>query len=128
MQPPMAYLIVRWLAVLAALSIAYLYFNYAVFLTWLAPTLVDYEHVDAWTYEAYLSFGRSLALVFTALLLGINIRPGWPHLRSKWNLFLVGAVLASLLVPPGWRFLAIDSCLDAGGRWIYEYERCSSAV
>lgn len=38
---------------------------------------------------------------------------------------VVGLLLALLLVVPRVRrFLAVDACLDAGGRYDYEFDRC----
>jgi len=122
------YAAARWILALGALVMAYLYFNYAAFSAWQTGAPNGWEHPDAWVYVAYRSFGRSLAFVSCAIIVVLNVRPGWPRIRSRWNLLLVGVALVAVLVPPAMRFLAIDSCLDLGGAWNYEFEHCDSAT
>lgn len=120
--------VARWIVVLALLAMAYFYFDYALISASQTAALSGYEQSEVWSYAAFESFGRGTALVFAAILAGFNIRSGWPRLRSRWNLFLVGALLIALFVPPAWRLMEIDSCLDSGAAWVYEYERCSSGT
>jgi hypothetical protein len=121
------YAAIRWILSLGAIVMAYLYFNYAIFSAWQTAAPAGWERPDSWVYEAYSSFGRSLAFVLCAAIVALNVRPGWPRIRSRWNLFLIGVALAAVLLPPALRFLAIDDCLDAGGRWDYEFENCQFA-
>lgn len=118
------YAVIRWVSALALLVTAGLYFNYTLFSVWQTAAPSGYERPDIWAYEAYRSFGRGMAFIFLSALVALNIRPGWRHLRSKWNLFLFGAVLVSLFLPATWHFLSIDSCLDRGGMWDYEFGQC----
>lgn len=126
MRTTLGYGIVRWSLVLVLLVIACLYLADAVVSAWQTAAPAGAERAGIWSYLAYRSFGRGLAAIFLAVLASLNIRSDWPNLRSMWNLFLGGAVLASLLVPSAWRLLSIDACLDSGGSWDYEYELCST--
>ncbi len=45
--------------------------------------------------------------------------------KRGWYLVIMALLLCGgLAFFFGFRFLAIDSCLDAGGRWNYEIEEC----
>jgi hypothetical protein len=102
--------------------------NHALFAAWQTAAPPGYQHPEAWEYSAYLSTGHAVTLSCVGILVAINIRSRWPNLRSKWNLFLLGGALAALIWPRAWHFMEIDACLDSGGRWDYEYQRCSSDV
>ena len=128
MRERVIYASVRWVLALGALVMAYLYFNYAFFSAWQTGAPNGWERPDVWEYEAYRSFGRSLAFASCAIIVALNIRPGWPRIRSRWNLLLGGVALAAVLIPPAMRFLSIDGCLDSGGSWNYEFERCDSGI
>ena len=54
---------------------------------------------------------------------------GWPHQKLVKRKLLI-AVLLALSAWLGWwarGFLAVDSCLDAGGRWEYRGGFCEGA-
>ena len=118
------YSVLRWVGAVALLGMAGLYLNHALQVVSQSAALANYDSPDFFAYEAYGSFGRSLAFVFLSGLVALNVRPGWPYLRSMWTVFLFGAVLVSLFLPATWRLLTIDNCLDRGGMWDYESEQC----
>jgi len=55
----------------------------------------------------------------------------WSFLKRNkelWGLVLLGVALATALFSPKvQRLLAVDDCLDAGGRWNYESDTCEGA-
>jgi hypothetical protein len=120
------YGIARWVASLAAFSLAAIYLNHALFSAWQTVAAPGYQHAELWEYSAYLSIGYAFTLICIGVLAAVNIRWRWPNLRSKWNVLLLGGALAALIWPRAWHFIEIDACLDSGSRWDYEYERCSS--
>ncbi len=120
--------LVRRVVVILLLAMACFYFYHAAFSGGQTTLPEMRASPDVWSYESFEAFGRGVALLFGAVLAGFNIRPGWPNVRSRWNLFLAGAILVALFIPPAWRVIEIDACLDAGASWDYELERCSSGA
>lgn len=126
MQQRFYFGLVRWIVAASAVALALLYFNFAAFSAWQTAAPGGYEYPEAWAYSAYLAAGHSAVFLCVAVLVAINVRPGWPHWRSKWNFLLLGGVVIAIGWPRAWHYLQIDRCLDAGSAWDYQYERCRS--
>lgn len=89
----MAWTIARWAIAIGAIACGLLFLNYTFFGVWQAAHLGD-KPPYAWEYHAYKSLGYSVVFLATAILVVINLRPGWPHLRKKWTaLALIVAIL-----------------------------------
>lgn len=125
-QQRVIYGISRWVGSLAAFALAALCLNHAGFSAWQTAAPPGYQNPEIWEYSAYLATGHAVTLICIGMLAAINIRWGWPNLRSKWNLFFLGGALVALIWPRVWHFMEIDACLDSGSKWDYEYERCTS--
>jgi hypothetical protein len=116
----------RWGLTVGLVLMAYYYFSYAMDAWMQTAAPGGSDQAAAWAYEAYDAFGRTVALLTCAFMALVNVRPGWPYLRSRWNLLLTGVALAAFFIPPAMRYFTIDGCLDAGGSWDYDRSVCIS--
>lgn len=128
MTPRSLYGLVRWGLCIGLLVMAYFYLDHAIGALWQTAPSPEYEQTQTRAYEAYNALGRTIALIVCALIAFINVRPGWPFLRSRWNLLLTGVALAAFFIPPATQYWAIDACLDSGGMWDHENGICTSGV
>ena len=120
----MIWTLARWSIGAAAVAYGALAMNHAIYGTWQTTAPPGYEHAEAWAFAAYHWYGISLSFAALAGLAAINLRRGWPRLRSRWTLFLTLIVILGIVVPRAHHFLAVDACLDLGGRWNYERQIC----
>ena len=73
----------------------------------------------AWEIGSY-----AFASVLMGAVVFLNIRPGWPYLRSRYTWLLVLGIVLAVVWPSVAEFFAVDSCLDAGGMWNDKIGRC----
>ncbi len=111
----------RW-AVLAIGVVACLYYlNDAAFSAWMAGGPPS-NHKLGWVLRSQASLCRAIG----ALLLGVAVFRAIKQVpsisRGTWAIALVAISL--LLVPPAQRALAIDRCLDSGGKWSAQALEC----
>ena len=122
----MLWTVARWSLAIIAVAFALLSANQALFSISQTAGPAGSAYPEAWAYEARKWLGYTMAWLVTAVLAAINLRRGWPHLRSKWNIVLLIAVMLAVGYPRARHFLEVDACLDQGGRWSYEGQRCES--
>ena len=104
----------RW-ALLAIGVVACLYYlNDAAYSAWIAGGPPS-AHKLGWELRSQASLFRAIG----ALLLGVAVFRAIKQVpsiaRSTWAIALLA--ISMLLVPPAQRALAIDKCLDRGGKW-----------
>lgn len=116
--------VVRWVSFVALLLLFFLMLNSAGFAVWQTAAARTEELRMAWVFPAYQRLSWSLALLGSAVLILINIRPQFPNVRRASTLLVSMAVLIVLLAPYIWRFFAVDGCLDSGGAWNYDLNIC----
>lgn len=122
----MFWTVARWSLAIAAIALALLSANQAFYSAWQTAAPPGNEFPEAWAYEARKWLGYTIAWLVTAVLAVINLRRGWPYLRSKWNIVLLIVGILAVGYPRAWHFLQVDACLDRGGRWDYEQQSCES--
>lgn len=116
--------IARWSVSAAAAAGALVTLNHGLYSTWQATAPPGNEYAAVWAHEARLSIGYAVAFSAVAIIAAVILRPGWPHLKSKRTLVILIAGILGLLYPRAQHFLAVDACLDRGGRWDYRHEVC----
>ena len=120
----MAWTIARWVIAIGAVVCALLYLNHALFSAWQTVAPPGYKHPEAWAYQAYKSLGYSVAFLAAAILVMINLRPGWPYWKNRWTALAFIVAILGLALPRAQHFLKVDACLDQGGSWDYVYQVC----
>lgn len=125
MKPATIWAIFRWLAIATLLAGAFLAANHALFsiMATVAPPTNQYP--EAWAFEVYTWTGISVVLLCATVIAAVNLRPGLPYLRSKWNVLLLAIALVAIVWPRAHHWLEVDRCLDAGGKWDEAYKRCN---
>ncbi len=106
--------VVRWVALVAGVSVAVLYLNSALFSAWVSggpPTPVPL----AWRNSAFthLCYSAAALLIAFAFFRGIRAVPRLDRIALVLLILGMGAVAA----PHVREFFLVDRCLDAGGRW-----------
>ena len=102
-------LFVRWILLVLLLWVAYVNFNAGTF------------HGR----QTAVLLGNAVSLCLVASLLFLNIRVGWPYLRSRFTLILAIGVAVAFVWPRASHFVDVDRCLDSGGMWNAKAESCS---
>ena len=113
--------IARWAVLLAAVTLAVLYLNSAAYSAWAGggpPTTIR----EAWMQRALADLCYALATTLGGLALFRTIRRT-PRL-DRVVVVLTVLALVLLAAPRARRFLLVDHCLDAGGRWDDAAFRC----
>ena len=116
--------LIRWGCALFLFVFLALTLNSAIFAVWQNGAAPTQELRDAWVYPAYQRLAWSVAILGFIALVIINLRPRFPYLRHLATILLSLGVLAALLWPFAWHFLAVDACLDRGEAWDYKLEIC----
>jgi len=106
------------------LGIAAIYVNAMLLSVWHTAAPPGFENPEAWAYAARKFFANAIALCIIGFLFFINVRPGWPYLRSHLTWLLTVAALLAFLLPRVGHFFAIDRCLDLSGKWDCQTEKC----
>ena len=120
----MAWTLARWVTAVGAIACGLLALNHAFFSVWQTSAPPGNEYPEAWAHQAYRSFGYSVAFLAAAVLVVINLRRGWPHLRSKWTALVLIVAVVGVVLPRAQHFLEVDNCLDHGGRWDHMSQTC----
>lgn len=114
--------IFRWSLLLAGVALFLVYLNSAIYRAWLAggpPT----PNPEGWLFSAgnFLSW----ALAFLTAGIGMFLLVG--SLPSKNRVAIVLLILSGFLgiLPSVRQFLAVDACLDRGGKWSAAELRCA---
>lgn len=110
-------LILRWCLPLSLFVLAVLCLNSAFANAWLSggpPTKIP-EHYG---HTAFSHFWYGIALLLCAVASFLI----WTSRKRGLSLF--GIAMLAALIPWGWRFFLLDSCLDNRGQWNYEFSRC----
>ncbi|NIW57121.1 MAG: hypothetical protein GWN21_18290 [Gammaproteobacteria bacterium] len=108
--------------VIMVCGLVLLYFG--AYRAWHAAALSADEFPEALKWKAFEYLWQSVALLAVAAMAAINIRPGWPHLRSKWTAFCVLVIVFGLLFPRAVYYVEVKKCLDIGGKWNNQAELC----
>lgn len=124
MTPKTSWTLIRWLISIALAIVALLVVNYAFYSAWQTVAPPGNKTPEAWKYEAVKSFWLFISLLSVTVLTAINLRPGWPHLRSKWTMLFLAVAVLGVVYPRAHHFLEVDRCLDSGGRWHYMRQIC----
>ena len=103
---------VRWILLVLLLLVAYVNLNAATFHGWQTAAPPGYENPGPHAYAAGQLLGNAVSLCLFGSLLFLNIRVGWPYLRSRYTLVLAIGVVVAFVWPrashfvPSWAILA----------------------
>ena len=124
MKPTAIWSILRWLITAASVLWGLLATNYVFFCIMATAAPPTNKYPEAWAFEAYSWMGYAVALFCLSIAVALNLRQGFPYWRSKWNILLIVVALIALIWPRANHAVAVDKCLDSGGRWHETYQRC----
>lgn len=119
--------VVRWLLLAGLLCLAYLSLNSSIFHAWQTAAPPGYENPGPHARMATFHIGYSIAFCFVAALLFLNVRAGWPYIRSKYSAALVAGLAIALIGPRLGYYVVENQCRSDGGSWNSKTESCSVA-
>jgi hypothetical protein len=120
----MRWTIVRWGLALALAAFALVQFNDALSGARQTAAPPGFQYPEAWAYQARKAFGLGVAILAGAALIMINLRRGWPYVKSKWTALLFIVAVLGVAWPQAQHFWDVDACLDRGGSWDHMSQTC----
>ncbi len=120
--------ILRWTALCLGLAVACYWFAVSIHSAWQTVAPPGEKNPMPHVYASYEYLGQLGATLSASVLLFLNVRPNYPYLRSRWTIGLLVLGLTSLTFPSMHYHMAIDRCLDNGGRWSYTSETCRTTA
>lgn len=114
----------RWSALFAGIGLFLLLLNSAIYRAWGAQ-VPPFKHADGWIFAAWSNLAWSLASLLGGVGLFLLLRRP-PRARIAGPLLVLA--LVSFSTPWVREFLAVDACLDAGGRWLEAELHCDNGT
>lgn len=113
----------RWAVICVLVVVALLYLNGVTSALWLAggpPT----DTPDYFLWLAARRFGYVVAICGAGMLVFQSMRRADDRRSRTASWVAVIAILGGLAVPRLLHFVAVDRCLDSGGRWSEHHDAC----
>lgn len=111
----------RWLVLAGANAVALVYLNSAIYRAWLAGGPPN-SNPEGWLFSSINYLFAAVAFVIGGIA-AFRLIGHLPSLH-KSSVILFGIAALVGIIPVAREFIAVDICLDAGGRWSKPELRC----